>query len=191
MSDLSPDMLGRAASGAMTAATFLTMDGEAPPFDAPWFDLILSSLAFQWFADLPAALTRLTGLLRPGGSLFFSTMGADSFAEWRDAHARAGAVAGTPDYPDLVTLRAMLAAYADAFAFEEHWAYDFGGSKGFLAHLRAIGATVPQGSHTALAPAAMRAVMRAFDAADDGMGNIGGGMMTYHILFGRVTRVAL
>lgn len=181
VSDLSPAMVGHAAKGAMIAGTFLSMDGEAPPFDGPWFDLILSSLAFQWFDDLPAAIARLTGLLRPGGSLFFSTMGADSFAEWRAAHDVAGESAGTPDYPDLAALRAILAGYPDAFAFDEHWRHDFGGAKGFLAHLKGIGATVPASSHAALTAAQLRSVMRAFDEA--------GGQMTYHILFGRVTRV--
>jgi malonyl-CoA O-methyltransferase len=180
VSDLSPDMVGAAAKGAMIAGTFLSMDGEEPAFEGPWFDLILSSLAFQWFADLPTALMRLTALLRPGGNLIFSTMGAGSFAEWRAAHEKAGAQAGTPDYPALDALRAMLAAYPDAFAFEEHWPHDFGDARAFLTHLRGIGATTPASGHTALSAAKLRAVMRAFDQ--------GGGIATYHVLFGRVTR---
>src|SRR3546814_14322438 len=63
------------------------MDGEAPIFEGEWFDLILSSLAFQWFDDLGGAVGRLAGLLRPGGSLIFSTLGRGSFARWRSAHA--------------------------------------------------------------------------------------------------------
>jgi malonyl-CoA O-methyltransferase len=179
--DLSPDMVGQAANGTMAAGTFLPMDGEEPPFDGPWFDLILSSLAFQWFGDLPAALARLAPLLRPGGSLFFSTMGSDSFAEWRAAHSSVGLLAGTPDYPDLDRLRTMLADFPDAFAFDEHWRHDFGGAKGFLAHLKGIGATVPTGGHAALGAPDLRRVMRALDEQ--------GGGVTYHVLFGRVTRL--
>lgn len=181
VSDIAPEMVGEAARGAMIAGTFLAMDGETPAFDGPWFDLILSSLAFQWFADLPAAITRLSGLLRPGGSLIFSNMGADSFAEWRAAHIAAGRPAGTPAFPSLAALRAMLAPFPDAFAFEEHWPHDFGGASGFLAHLKAIGAQVPAPDHAPLPPGALRAAMRAFDAA--------GGIATYHVLFGRVTCV--
>lgn len=180
-SDIAPAMVGEAARGAMIAGRFVAMDGEAPPFEGPWFDLILSNLAFQWFADLDAAIARLAALLRPGGSLIFSTMGSDSFAEWRAAHDAAGAVPGTPAYPSLADLRAMLAGHDDAFAFDEHWPFDFGGAKGFLAHLRAIGATVPASGHHVLPPATMRQVMRALDAA--------GGQATYHVLFGRVTRI--
>lgn len=183
VSDLSPDMVRQAGKGAMIAGTFLSMDGETPPFEGPWFDLILSSLAFQWFGDLPAAITRLSALLRPGGSLIFSTMGADSFGEWRLAHEQAGEVAGTPGYPDLTALRNMLADHQDAFAFDEHWSYDFGSAGGFMGHLKAIGATVPEPAHEVLGPAAMRQVMRAFDES--------GGRVTYHILFGRVTHVVV
>ncbi|WP_000463122.1 methyltransferase domain-containing protein, partial [Bacillus cereus] len=61
--DISPKMLDRAASAGLVAGTFLTMDGEAPSFEGEWFDLILSSLAFQWFDDLPAAIARLAALL--------------------------------------------------------------------------------------------------------------------------------
>lgn len=181
VSDISPHMVGAAARGAMIAGQFIAMDGESPPFEGAWFDLILSNLAFQWFSDLDAAIARLAALLRPGGSLIFSTMGADSFAEWRAANEAADAVAGTPAYPTLDGLRTMLARHEDAFAFDERWPFDFGGSKGFLAHLRAIGATVPASGHRALDAAAMRRAMRAFDA--------GGGAATYHVLFGRVTRI--
>lgn len=181
VSDIAPHMVGTAARGAMIAGRFIEMDGEAPPFEGPWFDLVLSNLAFQWFADLDAAIGRLAGLLRPGGSLIFSTMGADSFAEWRAAHDAEGAQAGTPAYPSLEALRAMLARHEDAFAFDEHWPFAFGGAKGFLAHLRGIGATVPASGHRAVDAATMRGVMRAFD--------VGGGVATYHVLFGRVTRI--
>src|SRR5690606_2688123 len=79
--DLAPAMV-EATSRHGLGARLLTMDGEAPAFDGPWFDLILSRLTFQWFEDLPRALARLHGLLRPGGSLYFATMGAESFASW-------------------------------------------------------------------------------------------------------------
>lgn len=181
VSDIAPHMVGAAARGAMIGGHFIAMDGEAPPFEGPWFDLILSNLAFQWFADPEVAIARLAALLRPGGSLIFSTMGADSFAEWRAAHDTVGARPGTPAYPSLEGLRAMLARHEDAFAFDEHWPFAFGGAKGFLAHLRGIGANVPASGHRALDAGAMRRVMRAFDA--------GGGVATYHVLFGRVTRI--
>jgi malonyl-CoA O-methyltransferase len=179
--DLAPAMVGKAAEGAMVAGTFLPMDGEQPWFEGAWFDLILSSLAFQWFDDLPGAIARLADLLRPGGSLIFSTMAQRSFAAWRSAHASCGLMAGIPDYPSLAAVRAMLAGYPDAFAFDEDYVLDRGSAKGLIAHLKGIGATVPVEGRTPLTPGELRAVMRAFEAS--------GARDAYHVAFGRVTRV--
>ncbi|KKW91106.1 MULTISPECIES: methyltransferase domain-containing protein [Sphingobium] len=181
VTDLSPDMLARAARDGLIAGTFLTMDGEAPIFEGEWFDLILSSLAFQWFDDLERAIARLVGLLRPGGSLIFSTMGQGSFARWRGAHDAGGVTAGIPDYPALETLRSMLGRFGDAFAFDEHYVLACGGAKGLIAHLKGIGAVVPNEGRKPLAPRDLRRVMAAFEES--------GGNDVYQVLFGRVTRV--
>ena len=182
VTDLSPGMLDKAAAGGLVAGRFLAMDGEAPAFDGPWFDLILSSLAFQWFDDLPAAIARLAALLRPGGGLIFSTMGQGSFARWRAAHAACGLEAGVPDYPSLDALRAMLRGHADSFAFDETVVLDGGGARELIAHLKGIGAVVPSAGCRPLAPAQLRAVMAAYEAQ--------GGADAYQLLFGRVTEPA-
>lgn len=178
--DISPEMIAIAERGGDTGAHFLAMDGEMPGFDAPWFDLIASSLTFQWFIDLPRALDRLNGLLTPGGTLMFATMAQRSFHEWRAAHEKYGLTAGTPLYPSIDELRAMLARHADAFLFEEEYPHDFGGARGLLAHLKGIGATVGIEGRTPLTAGQMRKVMRAFDKA--------GGQCTYHVAYCRVTR---
>lgn len=180
VTDLSPDMLARAATGGLVAGTFLTMDGEAPIFEGQWFDLILSSLAFQWFDDLEGAIARLAGLLRPGGSLIFSTMGQGSFARWRAAHAVGGLRAGIPDYPSLAALQGMLGRFDDAFAFDEDYGLACGGAKGLIAHLKGIGAVVPDEGRKPLPPRDLRRVMAAFEES--------GGDDVYQVLFARVTR---
>jgi malonyl-CoA O-methyltransferase len=180
--DIAPAMLAQAAAQGRVAATFLPMDGEAPDFDGPWFDLILSSLAFQWFGDLSGAIGRLAALLRPGGSLIFSTMGQGSFAGWRAAHDACGVACGVPAYPSLDRLREMLARHGDGFAFEETVPLEVGGARGLLAHLKGIGAVVPEAGRRPLGPGALRRVMAAFEAA--------GGVDQYQLLVGRVTRIA-
>lgn len=182
LTDLSPEMLARTATGAFVAGTFLAMDGEAPAFEGEWFDLILSNLAFQWFDDLEEAIARLVSLLKPGGSLIFSTMGAGSFARWRAAHEACGLKPGIPDYPSIGALSAMLARYDDAFAFEEDCTLDCNGARGLIAHLKGIGAVVSSEGRKPLAPRDLRKVMASFDA--DGGGDV------YQLLFGRVTRPA-
>lgn len=180
VTDLSPAMVARAAAGGLVAGTFLAMDGEAPIFEGEWFDLILSSLAFQWFDNLEGAIGRLAGLLRPGGSLIFSTMGQGSFARWRAAHTACGLTAGVPDYPGLDDLRRMLAPFGDAFAFDEEYLLPCGNARQLIAHLKGIGAVVPSEGRTPLSPKDLRRVMAAFEES--------GGDDVYQLLFGRVTR---
>jgi malonyl-CoA O-methyltransferase len=181
VSDLAPEMVRQAARNPMLSASFFTMDGEWPCFEGEWFDLILSSLAFQWFEDLPSALERLFALLRPGGSLIFSTMADRSFAEWRAAHEELGLTAGTPDYPSLDALKALAAGYPDGAAFDEDYAVEFGSARAFLKHLKGIGATVAAEGRAPLSPAQLRQVSRAFEA--------GGARATYHVGFVRLSRV--
>lgn len=181
VSDLAPEMVGQAARNPMLSASFFTMDGEWPCFEGEWFDLILSSLAFQWFADLPGALERLFALLRPGGSLIFSTMAERSFAEWRAAHEACGLTAGTPDYPSLDALKAVVARYPDGAAFDEEYAVEFGSGRGFLKHLKGIGATVAAEGREPLSAAQMRKVVRRFEEA--------GARATYHVGFVRLSRI--
>jgi malonyl-CoA O-methyltransferase len=176
--DLAPAMI-EATARQRLGARLLAMDGEAPTFDGPWFDLILSSLAFQWFEDLPGALARLHGLLRPGGSLYFATMGAESFANWRTAHAQLGLEPGLPTYPTLPQLRAMLAGFGDAFACDEHHSLPIRGGRALIRHFRAIGAHVPRPGYRPLGPAALRRVIAQFDAA--------GGQTDYHVIYGRIS----
>lgn len=181
VTDIAPAMVDHAARDAMIGGTFLPLDGETPPFDGQWFDLILSSLAFQWFDDLEGALKRLAALLRPGGSLIFSTMGERSFSRWRAAHEACGALAAVPVYPSLDQLRASLSAFDDAFAFDEDYPLDCGDARGLIGHLRGIGAVVPRDGAEPLGAGVMRRVMAAFDA--------GGRSDGYHVLFGRITRL--
>jgi malonyl-CoA O-methyltransferase len=181
ITDLAPDMVRAVAFETALGARFEVMDGEHPPFERPYFDLIVSSLAFQWFADLPTAIARLYALLRPGGHLLFATMAQDSFNEWRTAHEVFGVQAGTPNYPSIEMLRDMLDKHADAFLFEEHYVQDFGGARGFHRHLKGIGATVPAEGRVPLSPALLRKIMHTFDAD--------GGCATYHVAFCRVSRV--
>jgi malonyl-CoA O-methyltransferase len=183
VTDLSPEMLARTARHAFVAGTFLAMDGESPPFEGEWFDLILSSLAFQWFDDLPDALGRLASLLRPGGSLIFSTMGEGSFCNWREAHVDCGLIAGVPAYPSLADLRSVLSSYEDAFAFDEIYPLGCDGARGLIAHLKGIGAVVPNDGRKPLSPKELRRTMAAFDEA--------GGEDSYQVLFGRITRSPL
>lgn len=165
VSDLSPAMLERcrARVGEAPGREFAVLDGEhgARPQQAP-FDLIVSSLTFQWFGDKAAAVARLMDWLAPGGRLIFTTLASGTFAEWRAAHSAEGLVAGTPGFPsaaDLGTMHPMQEIIVDR-EVEEH-----GSAREFLRALKAIGAGTAAARHRPLSPGALRRVMARFERA--------------------------
>ncbi|API58334.1 hypothetical protein BSL82_02600 [Tardibacter chloracetimidivorans] len=177
VSDLSPVMAARCREGLGGARghfRYVAMDGERPCF-APdvRFDLVCSSLAFQWFHDLEGAVATLCGLIAPGGHLAFTTLAEGSFDEWRAAHRIWGLKEAVPAYPSVASLRAMAPGGHEADIFDFRIQPRFADAKAFLGHLRGLGAHVPKGGAAPLSPGALRRVMRVFEDS--------GAAATYHV----------
>jgi malonyl-CoA O-methyltransferase len=162
-SDIAPAMILRCRARLAGASNLhaVVMDAERPCL-TPCFDLIASSLAAQWFEDLPGTLTRLSELLAPGGLLAVATLASGTFAEWRAAHAKLGLEAATPSYPSLPDLAALRLPGCTHTATAEPVMEAHADGRAFLNALRAIGAGTP-GDVTPLSPGAMRRVLRAFE----------------------------
>ncbi|MGC3664218.1 methyltransferase domain-containing protein, partial [Pseudomonas aeruginosa] len=67
------------------ASHFIGGDAERLAMRDGSCDLLFSSLAIQWWADLPAVLAEARRLLRPGGELAFSSLCVGSQGELRDS----------------------------------------------------------------------------------------------------------
>lgn len=95
ISDLSSDMVALCESRyGQNGFSFRQMDGEVPDIDGK-FDLIVSSLAFQWFVNIGEALERLKAMLKPEGQVLFSIIGPQSMREWKEALKKCDLPAGT------------------------------------------------------------------------------------------------
>ena len=81
--DLSPAMVGRAASPCLVA------DEEALPFAAGSFDLVVSLLNLHWVNDLPGALLQVRQVLKPDGLFLAAMFGGETLKELRRALAEA------------------------------------------------------------------------------------------------------
>lgn len=178
--DIAPEMVAATRRLSIADRTFV-MDGEEPVLPDEHFDLILSNLTFQWFEALPDSLSSLTGLLRPGGVLCFSTMGQESFRAWRRAHEEEGLECGMPDHCALHDLQRMLAQLGEAETTEEFVPLRETGGKALLQHFRAIGAHVPREGYQRLPASALRRLIARFDRD--------GGQAAYHVLYGKVRHV--
>lgn len=82
--DLSLQMLAE-AQRQNVAHHYLMADIEAIPQDTATFDLAWSNLAVQWCGDLRSALSELYRVVRPGGTVAFSTLVHGSMPELRQA----------------------------------------------------------------------------------------------------------
>jgi malonyl-CoA O-methyltransferase len=67
------------------ATSFIAGDAEHLPLRDGCCDLLYSSLAVQWCADLPAVLAEAERVLRPGGLFAFSSLCAGTLQELRDS----------------------------------------------------------------------------------------------------------
>lgn len=174
LSDLSEAMVGRTRALLGGRIRYLVMDGERPSLPpGPNFDLICSSLAFQWFDDLGGAMARLIEMLAPGGHLAFTTLSAGTFAEWGAAHTRSGLKAATRDYPSGDEIKLFCPAGTRIGITTQTLAEQHPDGVSFLRGLKAIGASTPWERRTPLAPGSMRRVLRAFEE--------GGAWATYQI----------
>jgi malonyl-CoA O-methyltransferase len=84
--DISLPMLKK--SGADCRIRLINGDLEALPFQASAFDVIASSLAFQWAGDLSTAFSEAKRVLRPGGVFAFATLGPETLKELRHSLGR-------------------------------------------------------------------------------------------------------
>jgi malonyl-CoA O-methyltransferase len=67
------------------AQQFIAGDAERLPLQSASCDLLFSSLALQWCADLHAVLGEALRVLRPGGMLAFSSLCVGTLQELRDS----------------------------------------------------------------------------------------------------------
>jgi len=177
LTDISAAMVARARETLGEGPRYAVLDGESGPKPDGAFDLICSSLATQWFTDEPAALARWRDWLAPGGHVMVATLGPDTFAEWREAHAVEGLEPGTPAFTPLADFAALSpsAPLAVELYRERH-----ADARAFLHALRAIGAGTAARYHRPHAPGALRRVMRHFEAS--------GAIATYQVVTCHLTR---
>lgn len=64
---------------------YLCADAEKLPFQAESIDIILSNLAFQWCNNLEDTLSDIKRVLQPNGKLLFTTFGAQTLYELKNA----------------------------------------------------------------------------------------------------------
>ena len=187
--DIAPEMVAACHTrcGDSPRIDFAVMDACRPhasggsgwsrPASVDFYDLICANLAAQWFDDLPATVRRLMQQLKPGGLLALSLLGADTFREWRAAHAQQGLMAGSLRFPTLTECHAAFTGERITLT-REIWVEQSPSPMEFLRGLRAIGADTPTAGHAPLSAGNLRRVMRSL-----------GPTLTYELIYARLVRL--
>lgn len=165
ISDLSPQMLAKAqqklnSQSDHSNVQFQVLDGEdlTPLAQAQtdYWDLIISSLAFQWFGNPVITLSQWCRALKPGGHILLASMGRDSFQTMRQAQTELGIETRLRDFPALSDYQRMadqasdMANLSGKWLWQEHYFQcDYGSAFDMLKSFQQIGA---HGANPAIAP---------------------------------------
>ncbi|MCW8888393.1 MAG: malonyl-ACP O-methyltransferase BioC, partial [Gammaproteobacteria bacterium] len=168
---------------------FLVGDAESLPFADNSFDLIASSLTFQWCRDLPQLFGELQRVLTPGGLLLFTTLGPDTLKELRaswqavDSSVHVNSFADMHDVGD-----AMLSGkLGDPVVDMEQITITYEKAITLMRDLKAIGAhnMNPERSRGLTSPKKLSAVTAAYEQF-----RMADGMLpaTYEVIYGHAWR---
>lgn len=162
--------------------SFVCMDGERPAVTGG-FDLICSSLTWQWFDDPASAVITLAELLCPGGVLAFSTLATEGLVEWRHAHEDLGLGDTMSDYITAAKLSRTWPKTGSGHVEEEWIARTYPNALAFVSELKRIGAHTPPPLRRPLPPGQFRRLL-------DRLGGNAEIAITYRVAYGIFTRTA-
>jgi malonyl-CoA O-methyltransferase len=91
----------KSAGGHGRTPGFVNADAEVLPYRNGTFDLVVSSLAYQWLENWRAAFREAARVLRAGGVFCFTTLGSGTLCELRDSYRRSYYARGNGGAPAL------------------------------------------------------------------------------------------
>lgn len=151
--DLTPQMLQACQQRLGSRVGYAVVDGESASCQG--FDLVASSLTFQWFEDPVRTLRKLW---RQGPRLAVATLLEGTFAEWKAAHAQLGLDDGVLTFVTEARWQ-DLCQHMDAPCTVETIQEFYPDAMTFVRAVKAIGAGTPRVGHR---PAPLGKVLRQF-----------------------------
>lgn len=122
------------------------------------FDIITSSLAFQWVEDMTTLLNNLCNHLKPGGFLIFSTLTKGTFANVADIFCNNNLEFPMPKLQIPAELEKSTSCFHNVSVTEEIFTETYDSIKDFLNHIHSVGAGNATGDH--LSTSALRKIIR-------------------------------
>jgi len=168
---------------------FVAGDAERLPFADDSFDMLFSNLTLQWCMDLEQTFSEFRRVLKPGGVLFFTTLGPDTLKELRASWAKVDQLVHVNTFLDLHDLGdAMLRTrLAEPVLDMEHITLTYRYSMDLMRDLKALGAhnVNPGRSQGLTGPRKLKAVLEAYEQFRQGDGLL---PATYEVIYGHAWR---
>ena len=159
ITDLSPAMLHFCKKNVppVKSAKFELCDITRECPDAQ-FDIITSSLAFQWVEDMKTLINNLCNHLKPDGALIFSTLTEGTFANIVDIFSKYNLLFPMPQLQRTEKLKALATCFQKATITEKKFTETYDSIKEFLNHIHSVGAGNATGEH--LPVSALRKIIK-------------------------------
>jgi len=120
---------------------YLAGDAECLPIASGSIDLVFSNLALQW-CNPDAVFSEFARVLRPGGTIFFSTFGPDTLQELRQAWSEVDDAPHVHDFIDMHDLgdALMRAGLIEPVMDRENLILDYANVSAVMKDLKGVGA---------------------------------------------------
>ncbi len=143
--DLAEGMLQQARKQRrwLSKQRFICGDAQQLPLMDERVDLIFSNFTLQWCEDLQSVFQECLRVLRPGGLLTFSTLGADTLQELRTAWAGVDDQIHVNRFVDLQQVGDLLLhlGFAEPVTSVDRFTLSYPGVMGLMRDLQGLGAT--------------------------------------------------
>ncbi len=147
--DIAEPMVAKTKSSGIPSS--ITADAIELPFKNRSFDMVVSSLAFQWIADYEKLFLEIERVLKSGGLLLFSTIGPGNLLELRTAYDRAcRECTGRPaNFPEITNIENLAEKLRGTGFYDINWGQttksrNYEDVNDFFLALKGVGATAPR-----------------------------------------------
>lgn len=154
-----------------TQVSFQCIDGELIQSFAD-YDLIVSSMTFQWFQSLEESLLKMLQQIPVGGRILFSLLGDQSLREWRSMCNQVNVQAPIIPLPSVVQLQHN---FPEINFSVQTIKQSYPNLQTFLFGLKKIGATATAKNSNYLSPTILLPLLRKFNHLIE---------ITYEVIYG-------
>ena len=186
--DLAQGMLAFARGKCDAPVTWLCGDAECLPLADNSVDLIFSNLAFQWCEQLPKLAAEIARVLKPGGTLAFTSLGSKTLDELKQSWAEVDDYVHVNHFMDAQNWHQ---AFSQAGLCFNHFEVDdpqleYRDLRHLTDELKGIGAhNLNSGQNRGLtSPEQVRALMQAYEKYRNGNGQL---PATWEVIYGVAT----